>query len=107
MHLASLLFQSPAVKEVLKDQDGRKGLIAAICAGKVCENKLHTAVVTSPFLSEKEMIEKRHPIRAYSFTTKILHFKDLVCVFLAFISGTENKTLSSFICLVFPGIIGL
>uniref|UniRef100_A0A665ULL5 protein deglycase n=1 Tax=Echeneis naucrates TaxID=173247 RepID=A0A665ULL5_ECHNA len=25
--------QSPAVKEVLKDQDGRKGLIAAICAG--------------------------------------------------------------------------
>lgn len=27
------LLQSPAVKEVLKDQDGRKGLIAAICAG--------------------------------------------------------------------------
>lgn len=29
------LLQSPAVKEVLKDQDGRKGLIAAICAGTV------------------------------------------------------------------------
>lgn len=42
----SALFQSPAVKEVLKDQDGRKGLIAAICAGKVCENKLCTAVGT-------------------------------------------------------------
>lgn len=27
------VLQSPAVKEVLKDQDGRKGLIAAICAG--------------------------------------------------------------------------
>lgn len=39
----SALFQSPAVKEVLKDQDGRKGLIAAICAGKVHGNKLHTA----------------------------------------------------------------
>uniref|UniRef100_A0A8C8H2E6 protein deglycase n=2 Tax=Oncorhynchus TaxID=8016 RepID=A0A8C8H2E6_ONCTS len=25
--------QSPAVKEVLKDQEGRKGLIAAVCAG--------------------------------------------------------------------------
>lgn len=33
------LFQSPAVKEVLKDQDGRKGLIAAICAGTLCENQ--------------------------------------------------------------------
>jgi len=33
------LSQSPAVKEVLKDQDGRKGLIAAICAGTVCENR--------------------------------------------------------------------
>lgn len=33
------LLQSPAVKEVLKAQDGRKGLIAAICAGTVCENK--------------------------------------------------------------------
>lgn len=31
------LLQSPAVKEVLKDQDSRKGLIAAICAGKVLE----------------------------------------------------------------------
>ncbi|XP_042622917.1 Parkinson disease protein 7 homolog [Cyprinus carpio] len=28
-----LLGASPAVKEVLKDQEGRKGLIAAICAG--------------------------------------------------------------------------
>lgn len=33
------LLQSPAVKEVLKDQDGKKGLIAAICAGTVFENK--------------------------------------------------------------------
>ena len=32
------LLQSPAVKEVLKDQDGRKGLIAAICAGTICES---------------------------------------------------------------------
>lgn len=32
------LLQSPAVKEVLKDQDGRKGLIAAICAGTFCDN---------------------------------------------------------------------
>lgn len=39
----SALLQSPAVKEVLKDQDGRKGLIAAICAGKDCENTLQTA----------------------------------------------------------------
>ncbi|XP_034976488.1 Parkinson disease protein 7 [Zootoca vivipara] len=30
---AQNLSESPAVKEVLKDQDGRKGLIAAICAG--------------------------------------------------------------------------
>ncbi|XP_042334491.1 Parkinson disease protein 7 [Sceloporus undulatus] len=30
---AQNLCQSPAVKEVLKDQDARKGLIAAICAG--------------------------------------------------------------------------
>ncbi|KAM8916224.1 Parkinson disease protein 7 homolog [Spinachia spinachia] len=30
---AQNLAESPAVKEVLKDQDGRKGLIAAICAG--------------------------------------------------------------------------
>lgn len=44
----SAFFQSPAVKEVLKDQDGRKGLIAAICAGKVYENKLWTTVVISP-----------------------------------------------------------
>ncbi|CAI5687587.1 unnamed protein product [Oreochromis niloticus] len=29
---AQNLAESPAVKEVLKDQDGRKGLIAAICA---------------------------------------------------------------------------
>lgn len=29
------VLQSPAVKEVLKDQDGRKGMIAAICAGTV------------------------------------------------------------------------
>lgn len=36
------VLQSPAVKEVLKDQDGRKGLIAAICAGIVCENKPDT-----------------------------------------------------------------
>lgn len=34
-HLFSL--QSAAVKEVLKDQDGRNGLIAAICAGTICE----------------------------------------------------------------------
>lgn len=33
------LLQSPAVKEVLKDQDARKGLIAAICAGTAPENK--------------------------------------------------------------------
>lgn len=33
------LLQSPAVKEVLRDQDGRKGLIAAICAGTLCENQ--------------------------------------------------------------------
>nr|XP_005994248.1 PREDICTED: protein deglycase DJ-1 isoform X2 [Latimeria chalumnae] len=30
---AQNLSQSPAVKEVLKDQESRKGLIAAICAG--------------------------------------------------------------------------
>lgn len=36
------LFQSPTVKEVLKDQDSRKCLIAAICAGTVCENQLHS-----------------------------------------------------------------
>uniref|UniRef100_A0A8C0YE67 protein deglycase n=1 Tax=Cyprinus carpio carpio TaxID=630221 RepID=A0A8C0YE67_CYPCA len=30
---AQNLSESPAVKEVLKDQEGRKGLIAAICAG--------------------------------------------------------------------------
>lgn len=48
----SALFQSPAVKEVLKDQDGRKGLIAAICAGKVCENKLRTAVGTPHMLKK-------------------------------------------------------
>lgn len=35
VHLFS--FQSAAVKEVLKDQDGRNGLIAAICAGTICE----------------------------------------------------------------------
>lgn len=33
---APAVLQSPAVKEVLKEQDGRKGLIAAICAGTVC-----------------------------------------------------------------------
>lgn len=33
-HLFSL--QSDAVKKVLKDQDDRKGLIAAICAGTIC-----------------------------------------------------------------------
>lgn len=41
------LLQSPAVKEVLKDQDGRKGLIAAICAGTVCENKPNHSRTTS------------------------------------------------------------
>lgn len=35
------LSQSPAVKEVLKDQDGRKGLIAAICAGTDKTNCSH------------------------------------------------------------------
>uniref|UniRef100_A0A8C7L7G4 protein deglycase n=1 Tax=Oncorhynchus kisutch TaxID=8019 RepID=A0A8C7L7G4_ONCKI len=30
---AQNLSESPAVKEVLKDQEGRKGLIAAVCAG--------------------------------------------------------------------------
>lgn len=35
------LLQSPAVKEVLKAQDGRKGLIAAICAGTEKTNCSH------------------------------------------------------------------
>lgn len=39
VHLFPSFFQSPAVKEVLKEQDGRKGLIAAICAGTARENK--------------------------------------------------------------------
>lgn len=42
------ILQSPAVKEVLKDQDGRKGLIAAICAGTFNENKLVISIKGKP-----------------------------------------------------------
>lgn len=35
LFLFLFLLQSPVVSEVLKEQDGRKGLIAAICAGAV------------------------------------------------------------------------
>lgn len=49
------LFQSPAVKEVLKDQDGRKGLIAAICAGTFGEKKLKAVITQEQLLGEKHL----------------------------------------------------
>uniref|UniRef100_A0A8C6UJB1 protein deglycase n=1 Tax=Neogobius melanostomus TaxID=47308 RepID=A0A8C6UJB1_9GOBI len=51
--------QSPAVKEVLKDQDGRKGLIAAICAGPTALLAhgigFGSTVTTHPAMKEKMM----------------------------------------------------
>uniref|UniRef100_A0A3Q3A9W4 protein deglycase n=1 Tax=Kryptolebias marmoratus TaxID=37003 RepID=A0A3Q3A9W4_KRYMA len=51
--------QSPAVKEVLKDQDGRKGLIAAICAGPTALLAhgigYGSTVTTHPAMKEKMM----------------------------------------------------
>uniref|UniRef100_A0AAX7V224 protein deglycase n=1 Tax=Astatotilapia calliptera TaxID=8154 RepID=A0AAX7V224_ASTCA len=53
------LLQSPAVKEVLKDQDGRKGLIAAICAGPTALLAhgigFGSTVTTHPAMKEKMM----------------------------------------------------
>uniref|UniRef100_A0A669EPK1 protein deglycase n=2 Tax=Oreochromis TaxID=8139 RepID=A0A669EPK1_ORENI len=50
---------SPAVKEVLKDQDGRKGLIAAICAGPTALLAhgigFGSTVTTHPAMKEKMM----------------------------------------------------
>lgn len=39
------LLQSHAVKKVLQDQDSRKGLIAAICAGKICEKPMTDIII--------------------------------------------------------------
>uniref|UniRef100_A0A668AQL0 protein deglycase n=1 Tax=Myripristis murdjan TaxID=586833 RepID=A0A668AQL0_9TELE len=51
--------QSPAVKEVLKDQDGRKGLIAAICAGPTALLAhgigFGSTVTTHPAMKDKMM----------------------------------------------------
>uniref|UniRef100_A0A672K2D6 Protein deglycase DJ-1zDJ-1-like n=2 Tax=Sinocyclocheilus grahami TaxID=75366 RepID=A0A672K2D6_SINGR len=47
---AQNLSESPAVKEVLKDQEGRKGLIAAICAGNLhIVTSVHT--LTFPWMN--------------------------------------------------------
>uniref|UniRef100_A0A8D0DWD4 Parkinsonism associated deglycase n=1 Tax=Salvator merianae TaxID=96440 RepID=A0A8D0DWD4_SALMN len=51
--------ESPVVKEVLKDQDGRKGLIAAICAGPTALLAhgigFGSKVTTHPLAKEKMM----------------------------------------------------
>ncbi|KAG8007688.1 Protein/nucleic acid deglycase DJ-1, partial [Nibea albiflora] len=56
---AQNLAESPAVKEVLKDQDGRKGLIAAICAGPTALLAhgigYGSTVTTHPAMKEKMM----------------------------------------------------
>uniref|UniRef100_A0A3P8Q3G6 protein deglycase n=1 Tax=Astatotilapia calliptera TaxID=8154 RepID=A0A3P8Q3G6_ASTCA len=56
---AQNLAESPAVKEVLKDQDGRKGLIAAICAGPTALLAhgigFGSTVTTHPAMKEKMM----------------------------------------------------
>ncbi|XP_061794815.1 Parkinson disease protein 7 homolog [Nerophis lumbriciformis] len=56
---ATHLAESPAVSEVLKDQDGRKGLIAAICAGPtvlLAHGIGYGSTVTSyPAMKEKMM----------------------------------------------------
>lgn len=80
----SALFQSPAVKEVLKDQDGRKGLIAAICAGKVCEHKLQTATYDC------------NAIRLGS-VTNISSYKVFVLGFFSFICYKQKTNISLFI----------
>uniref|UniRef100_A0A8D0DW57 protein deglycase n=1 Tax=Salvator merianae TaxID=96440 RepID=A0A8D0DW57_SALMN len=56
---AQNLAESPVVKEVLKDQDGRKGLIAAICAGPTALLAhgigFGSKVTTHPLAKEKMM----------------------------------------------------
>uniref|UniRef100_A0A3P8X6Y9 protein deglycase n=1 Tax=Cynoglossus semilaevis TaxID=244447 RepID=A0A3P8X6Y9_CYNSE len=56
---AQNLADSPAVKEVLKEQDGRKGLIAAICAGPTALLAhgigFGSTVTTHPSMKEKMM----------------------------------------------------
>ncbi|XP_067443054.1 Parkinson disease protein 7 homolog isoform X1 [Thunnus thynnus] len=56
---AQNLAESPAVKEVLKAQDGRKGLIAAICAGPTALLAhgigYGSTVTTHPAMKEKMM----------------------------------------------------
>ncbi|KAJ0068889.1 hypothetical protein NL108_014006, partial [Boleophthalmus pectinirostris] len=57
---AQNLAESPAVKEVLKEQDGRKGLIAAICAGPTALLAhgigFGSTVTTHPGMKEKMMV---------------------------------------------------
>ncbi|KAF3856148.1 hypothetical protein F7725_016871 [Dissostichus mawsoni] len=59
MQGAQNLAESPAVKEVLKEQDGRKGLIAAICAGPTALLAhgigYGSTVTTHPAMKEKMM----------------------------------------------------
>ncbi|KAL4622536.1 protein/nucleic acid deglycase DJ-1 [Arapaima gigas] len=56
---AQNLSESPAVKEVLKDQEARKGLIAAICAGPTAllahGIAVGSTVTTHPAMKEKMM----------------------------------------------------
>lgn len=56
---AQNLSESPAVKEVLKDQEGRKGLIAAICAGPTAllahGIAYGSTVTTHPAMKDKMM----------------------------------------------------
>lgn len=89
----SALFQSPAVKEVLKDQDGRKGLIAAICAGTVRENKLRSTMTATQYVWE--MIKMYRAIRTEIYSK---HSDSRVFVlgffFLATITNIKPKSIN-------------
>lgn len=74
---AQALAESPVVKEVLKDQDGRKGLIAAICAGPTALLAhgigYGITVTTHPAMKEK-MMAGDHYIYSEARVQKDGHF---------------------------------
>uniref|UniRef100_A0A3P8X291 protein deglycase n=1 Tax=Cynoglossus semilaevis TaxID=244447 RepID=A0A3P8X291_CYNSE len=77
---AQNLADSPAVKEVLKEQDGRKGLIAAICAGPTALLAhgigFGSTVTTHPSMKEKMMAgEKSCHAAAVESTPLRDHYK--------------------------------
>ncbi|XP_006642003.1 Parkinson disease protein 7 homolog [Lepisosteus oculatus] len=60
---AQNLSESPVVKDVLKDQEGRKGLIAAICAGPtalLAHGIAYGSTVTTHPLAKDKMMNGEH-----------------------------------------------